>query len=105
LPRRTNSDIIRELENKVTLLNYQVETLIRESASLTSLESKIADKLHELQLSQMEKLQQLQREVAVLNDFKTRREETDRRQWLIWVAAVGSLLTLAGNLILFFLKG
>lgn len=104
MPSKTNSDLIRELDNKVTYLTGQNEALSRKMELLEARIYQMSDKMLEVQQTMLEKISELQQDIAVLKDFKTRNEEFGRRSWLIVAASVGSLLTLAGNQILFFMR-
>jgi len=90
---RTHTDAIRELEVQFGILTERV-TLLKDDFN----------GVRETQTDQLKLIHELSTQVAVLEDFKKRAEEKDRRSWLITAAVLGSLLTLAGNLLLFLLN-
>jgi hypothetical protein len=55
-----------------------------------------------------ERLAQLDRRLSVqetrLTEFQRSLEESQRRRWQLWVALIGSVLSFAGSLVLWFLK-
>jgi hypothetical protein len=52
----------------------------------------------------VEKVQDLSRQIAVLQEFKKLVEEKEKRNWAIWLAVIGSILTLAANILLLLLR-
>jgi septal ring factor EnvC (AmiA/AmiB activator) len=94
---KTNTEAIRDLENTVAMLGERVESLRRDIERVETAHAKT-----------VESLTRLTTQVAVLEarlaDLQKKLEESERKRWMIWLAVIGSLLTLAANLVLSFLR-
>jgi len=93
VPPATNTDLIREIGTNLTILAQRVYAL----------EAKLSESVS-AQLRTEEELVQSRIRLAVAEskivDLKAARDEKDRRVWMIWMAVIGSLLTLAANVTL-----
>jgi hypothetical protein len=93
VPGKTNSDAIRDLEHQVAKLIERSDNDRRDFARLDSLISRIAETVDAVRI-----------QAAIFEnkhtEFKLVRDEKDRRRWMVWMALVGSLSTLAVNIAL-----
>lgn len=94
---KTNSDAIRDLEREVARLIERSDNDRHKFAQLVDLIARITDDRDDLRTR-----------VALLEakqaDLKAVQDEKDRRRWTIWVAVVGSVLALIGNVALIVFK-
>lgn len=97
MPGKTNSDLIRDLNGFVNRLQERSDNDRRDVERLQALNTSMNETLAELR----ERLAVVETRLA---DLKSAQDEKDRRRWTIWLAVVGSVLTLAANIALFVLK-
>jgi predicted nucleic acid-binding Zn-ribbon protein len=92
-----NEEMIVDLAKNVAILGERLNFERRELERVDTLRSDSAKELFDIS-----------RRVAViedkLNEFKKTAEENDRRRWMLTLAFIGSLLTLAVNLALIFFR-
>lgn len=93
MPAKTNSDLIYELNGLVRIL---------EDRSLAARQS--IDKLISANETLRGELADTGTRLALLEsqqaNLRAAQDEKDRRRWTVWVAVIGSLLTLAANVAL-----
>ena len=97
MPGKTNSDLIRDLNGFVNRLQERSDNDRRDVERLQALNTSMNETLAELR----ERLAVVETRLA---DLKSAQDERDRRRWTIWLAVVGSVLTLAANIALVVLK-
>ena len=93
MPAKSNSDAIRDVEREVAKLIERSDRDRRDFARIDVTLAKITDVLDDLKAR-----------VAVLEalqaDDRSAKEEHARRRGMVWIAVLGSLLTLAVNITL-----
>lgn len=94
---KTNSDSIRDLEREVAKLIERTDNDQRTFARLEDLIARITDDRDDLRT----RVALLEAKQAAL---KAAQDEKDRRRWTIWVAVVGSVLALIGNVAMILFK-
>ncbi len=94
---KTNSDSIRDLEREVAKLIERTDNDQRTFARLEDLIARITDDRDDLRT----RVALLEAKQAAL---KAAQDEKDRRRWTIWVAVVGSVLALIGNIAMILFK-
>ena len=93
MPGKTNSDAIRDLEREVAKIGERSDYDRRDFARIDAVIAKVAEDFDDLRVR-----------IAVLEarqiDLKNTKDEKDRRRWMVWMAVIGSMLTLAANIAL-----
>jgi len=97
VPGKTNTDAIRALEIEVAVLGDRVENLRDALSRLETSHAKTVEALAGVttRLTVLE---------AQFGDLKKALEESERKRWAVWIAVIGSFLTLAVNLLLLLLR-
>ena len=97
MPGKTNTDLVRELTVDYAVMALRVDQFEQQIIRLDSSLGRADDSLDEarVRLAVVE---------SQLTDLKAAHDEKDRRRWAIWLAVVGSILTLAVNIALVYLK-
>ena len=93
MPPKTNTDLIRELGLSLAMLTKQVEQIEAKVDDLVAAQARIDESFTDMRI-RMALVESKQ------TDLKAAHDEKDRRLWMIWVAVIGSLLTLAANIML-----
>jgi predicted nucleic acid-binding Zn-ribbon protein len=94
---KTNTELIRELNNTVTTLLERVDNIRGDLDDLETAHTRTADSLAHL----VTRVTVLEERFA---DLKKAVEESDRKRWLLTVAVVGAFPALAANLALSLLR-
>ena len=97
MPSKTSTDLIREIGINLAILAERVHGLEAKVSILSAANSKAEDALTEMQV-------RLALAEAKVADLKAVQDEKDRRRWTIWVAVVGSVLALIGNVAIIVFK-
>ena len=97
MPGKTNTDAIRDLERMMAILEERVETILRDFDNLASEQRRTSETTHALD----KRVTVLE---AQLGEFKKGYDEADRRRWAVWLALLGSMLTVLINVLMLFLR-
>lgn len=93
MPGKPNSDAIRDLEREVAKIGERSDYDRRDFTRIDAVIAKVAEGFDNLRVR-----------IAVLEarqiDLKNTKDEKDRRRWMVWMAVIGSMLTLAANIAL-----